>query len=239
MTPRACFLACALVATACGDDGNPSSDAPLRDGNPDAPSYPDAPALGAQIDRMGRPAISTALNAAFFEQSSNKPAMKDAYNQASDPSTWATTPLRGSLTIAQEFARNLAVYDVLDKGLVMNGGCGNQALFNGGGGGAPMASSYAALAGVLADDQLYIDTSKTTCNNYLSLEVEVATGGVFAHTQCGGRTPTHDVIDVSYSVLAAGTAGFEIPSFNPRIGDGVAAHTNVSDTEFPFLGAPN
>lgn len=233
------FTLCLILGAACGDDNNPATDANPRDGNPDAPSYPDPPALGAQIERMGRPAINTALNATFFEMAANKPGMKDAYNQASDPAAWGTTELRAGVAAVPEFARNLAVYDVLDKGAVMNGGCGNQALYNGGGGGAPTAMSYFTLASVLADDQLYVDTSKTTCNNYLSLEVEVATGGVFAHTQCGGRTPSHDVIDVSYSVLAAGTAGFEIPSFNPKVGDGVAKHADVSDTEFPFLGPPH
>lgn len=230
---------CLVLAAACGDDGNPASDANPRDGNPDAPSYPEPPALGAQIERMGRPAINTALNATFFETAANKGPMKDTYNQIFDAAMWSTTELRSGVTVAAEFARNLAIYDVLDKGAVMNGGCGNQALYNGGGGGDPTATSYQTLAGVLADDQLYVDTSKTTCNNYLSLEVEVATGGVFAHTQCGGRTPSHDVIDVTYSVLAAGTAGFEIPSFNPKVGDGVPKHGDVSDTEFPFLGPPH
>lgn len=238
----AVVIATGSAGCSCGDQKG-DNDANPRDGNPDAPDYPDAPALGPQIDRMGRPAISTALVATFFETAANKPAMKDAYNQAADPASWRTTPLRGTGTgeidIGEEFARNLAIYDVLDKGFVMNGGCGNQALYNNSMGGGPMVTSYNALASALADDQLYVDTSRTTCNNYLSVEIEFVSRGVFELTQCGGRTPTHDVIDVTYSILAAGTAGFEIPSFNPRLGDGVNEHADVSDTVFPFLGPPH
>lgn len=225
----------ALACVACGDDGNNNVDAPTgHDGNPDAPSYPDAPALGAQIDRMGRPAINTALNSSFIETNAIRTAMRDKYNTASDPVMWATTDLRGGRTVVQELEQNLAVFDVLDQNAnVQNSGCGNQALYT-----TPTsAGSYATLATVLADDQLYLDTSKTTCNNYLSLEVEVAAG--FAHSQCGGRTPSHDVIDYTYSMLAAGVSGFELPSFMPKLGDMAEKHADVSDTEFPFLGDPH
>ncbi|MBL0215898.1 MAG: hypothetical protein IPQ07_18715 [Myxococcales bacterium] len=95
------------------------------------------------------------------------------------------------------------------------------------------------LATVLSDDQLYVDTTKLTCNFYLSLEVEVATGGGVAHTQCGGRTLAHDVIDTSYSLLAAGLGGFDAAnSFAPRIHDNAPVHTDITDT-FPYLGAPH
>ena len=101
-------------------------------------------------------------------------------------------------------------------------------------------AAYGGLATVLADDELYVDTTKGSCNFYLSLEVEVATGGSVPHTQCGGRTLTIDVIDVSYSLLAAGLNGFDAANgFDPRIKDGAVVHTDVSNDNFPFLGTPH
>jgi hypothetical protein len=91
---------------------------------------------------------------------------------------------------------------------------------------------------VLADDELYVDTTKLSCGFYLSLEVEVATSGGIVHSQCGGRTLTHDVIDTSYSLLAAGLQGFD-NTLAPRMGDGVGPHTDVNNDVFPFLGAPH
>ena len=48
---------------------------------------------------------------------------------------------------------------------------------------------------------------------------------------CGGRTPNHDVIDRSYSVLINGSLG----DFNDAIAADSATH---SVTTFPFLAAP-
>ena len=223
----------------CGDDAPKTPDAPNPQPDmtitPDMPNFPAAPALGAQIDRMGRPAINTALNHTFSE-ASTKGAAKDAYNAASDPAMWSATPIPGAPplggganTVRTEFARNLAIIDALDTT------CGNQTLYEQ----APASpTSYLGMAGVLSDDQLYLDTSKGGCNFYLSLEVEVALG--VAHTQCGGRTLTHDIADVSYSLLAAGLEGFDVPNgFIPQIRDGAVAHTDVSNDMFPFLGAPH
>ena len=54
-----------------------------------------------------------------------------------------------------------------------------------------------------------------------------------------GRTLTMDVVDISYSLLAAGVSGFDATmSFKPKIGDGVDPHTDVNNDNFPFLGAP-
>ncbi|HWU90072.1 MAG TPA: hypothetical protein VN253_22570 [Kofleriaceae bacterium] len=232
--------------SSCGDNKS-APDAPPRDLSVDT-GFPRPPQLGPQLDRMGRPAINTALNALVLDNDTVAAMKKDAYDQASDPATWASTPLPGGRAIAEELAVNLAFIDVLDQGNpaipgtgVNAPGCKNQVLYNNipGGGGTPAAGSYKTLAAILADDMLYVDTSKTSCQAYLSLEIEAASGGVVPHTQCGGRTPTHDVIDTSYSVLISGLAGFTNPAFAPRITDGVAAHTDVSDTVFPYFGTPH
>lgn len=232
-------LAASLVASlaACGDNTK-VPDAGIHDGPTVDAGFPAAPTLGMQIDRMGRPAVNTALNSLLTTDAVLKKAKKDAYNQAATPAMWKTTVLNAAVpadTVLAEFAGQIGLFDVLDQGVVgiTGAGCGNAVQYMG----PPSATSYLGLASLLADDELYVDTAKLTCNFYLSLEVEVAAS--VPHSQCGGRTPLHDVIDTSYSLLAAGVGGFEVGSFAPKIGDGVAAHTDVSNDTFPFLGTPH
>ena len=94
----ALLLALALGATGCGGDGGP------------APLGADAqPLLGAQIDRAGRPAISTALVATFAATLPERNEARDRYNQAL-PATWAS--------FAPEVTTSLGILDAL------NGVCG-------------------------------------------------------------------------------------------------------------------
>jgi len=226
-----------LAGTSCGGGGGSDPAA--------APNFPAAPTLGAQIDRLGRPAINAMLNATLRDtDAATIVAKKDAYNQASEPATWATTMLTTTpaRTVRDEIAINLGILDVLDQGAFPNtmgagAGCGTSLFYNGGAGTTPTATSYDALAGMLADDMLHVDTTKTACNVYLAVELGVITGA--GNTTCGGRMPTTDVIDFSYSALAAGLAGFDIPAgFAPLVVDGVGPHADVSDAVFPFLGTP-
>jgi hypothetical protein len=238
----ALLLTASLVA--CGDDDKPAVDAPKPIDAPadimiDALVFPAAPTLGTQIDRMGRPAVNTALNATI-DADPGKTAKKDAYNRASMPSMWSATVLTttpASRTILQEFMFYIGVFDALDQASGLGGtaagpggGCGNGALFN-----MPAGAGYGTLATVLSNDELYVDTGKNTCLVYLSVEVDVIAG---SHTQCGGRTLTHDVVDSSYSLLAAGVNGFN-SSFSGLVTDGVVAHTDVDNAMFPFLGPPH
>jgi len=225
----------ALLLAACGDNEKPGGGGDDGGGG----GFPNAPTLGAQIDRMGRPAVNTALNAVLEPDAAKKKAQKDAYNQASNPATWATTEVATGQTVLKEFSKSIAIFDMADKGQAQvpdPDGCGNGALYM-----APAsATSYDMLSTVLADDQLYVDTDKGDCNFYLSLEVEAATGGAITHTQCGGRTLTQDVVDFSYSLLIAGLNGFDATNnFAPRITDGATPHADVDNNAFPFLGAPH
>jgi hypothetical protein len=250
-------IACLVLAvSACGDDTkskNPdakqNADAPKDGWGPDVMHVAGTPpTLGPQIDRMGRPAVNTALNALLNPVAADVTTQKDNYNHAADSTMWATTILNGSQTVVAEFKANLAVFDVLDQGLatVPGAGCGNQLLYNGtaAGGGAAAATSYDTLAGILADDRLYVDTSKGTCTRYLSLEVDAATAGATAHTDCGGRALSYDVMDFTYSVLTGGVNAFTTDmAKTPIVNDGggvtrVVAHGDISDTTFPFLGPP-
>jgi hypothetical protein len=198
------------LAVACGDDDNATPDAhPSADASPpDAGGPPAKPALGTQIDRFGRPAINTAANKTF-EVDANRGPAEDAYNHAGDPTTWATM-------FGASIKATVAILDGLDTN------CGNQLLAD-----ANPAARYSVLAGVLASDMLQVDASKTSCAAYLAVEANAT--GVLANNECGGRKLQLDVIETSYSVLAAGELG--------GIDDGVGFSAHVLAT-FPYLGAP-
>jgi hypothetical protein len=72
------------------------------------------------------------------------------------------------------------------------------------------------------------------------LAVELSAFGVVQNVVGGGRSPTMDVIDTSYTALAIGITGFDSSSqFKPAFGDGVDPHDGVTNTTFPFLADPN
>ncbi len=171
-----------------------------------------------QIDRMGRPGVNTALTNPFYRESIASEELQhetiiDAYNAPANPMRWQGL-------FAPEIAANLAILDALD------GVCGNQLLT----GPSPAAGRYDALAGVLADDRLYVNTSSGACGQYLAVEANAL--GI-TNNDCGGRTPLEDTIDTTYSLLAAGALA--------GVGDGVPidADGTASLDVFPFLADPN
>ena len=198
----AIMLCTTVVLTGCGSD----------DDNPPPPS------VGAvQIDRMGRAGVNTALTNPFYRESvasedSQHKLIVDDFNAASDPSQWVA---RFSSLIAS----NLAILDSLDRV------CGNQVLA----GPAPVPGRYKALADILADDQLYVNTASGTCNQYLAVEAN-AIGIV--NTDCGGRTPLENTIDITYAVVAVGAL--------TGVTNGITSDADgtASLTTFPFLDRP-
>ena len=209
-------FATALFATAllAGCSGGGSNDNLTFQTDPNPPGIN----LNAQIDRMGRAGVNTAATAPFFretieEEKQDHDDVSDAYNSASDPSEW--TSLFGN-----RIAGNIAILDSLDTV------CGNQLLA----GDAAVSGRYSALAGVLADDQLYVNTASGACQQYLAVEGNAV--GI-TNSDCGGRTPLEDSIDVTYSVLAIGAL--------TGVGDGIPvdADGTASLTTFPYLDTPN
>jgi hypothetical protein len=201
-TLNASLLLClSLAFTGCDDDEE----------TPPTTNPPAVPTLGAMIDRQGRPAINTALNNTFAADATAAGTAKDNYNKAARD-TWPT--------FSGEIAKNLAILDSLDAN------CGNQLLA----GASATAGRYNTLAGVLADDQLYVNTASTTCNQYLAVEANAV--NVVPNNDCGGRRLGYDVIQTSYSVLAAGAL--------TGVDDAVSADAdgNIHSADFPFLGAP-
>lgn len=240
-----------VAAINCGDNLKVSDGGTGSDGSGSGSSFPKAPALGLQIDRLGRPAINTVLTHGFDGSAATAGPAKDAYNQDGSPGGWQAA-------YTAEFMKNLAILDALDTGLMCvsggcnpmptQNGCGNQVEYNASisGGGTPGPTSYQMLAGLLADDEMFLDTTKGACEttvtpanhqNYLAVEFNALTG---LPNTCGGRAPTNDVIDTSYSALAVGMAGFNPATSNtPAFGDNVGPHADVSNDTFPFLGAPH
>ncbi len=224
-----------LALAGCGDAHHTPDGAMPDDSGTDVQGIPPPPALGAQIGRAGRPAISTML-IGTFALPADKQAQRDIYNRAADPATWRTTMLRTNVTISAELQANLAAFDGIDTSPTLSMACGNGLDYAN-----PVSpTSYQGGADVFADDQLYIDTAKATCKVFLALEIEQGGFGRFSHTECGGRTLTHDAFDVIYSVLAAGVVDGldQAGGFSPRIHGSLTAHTDVM-VMFPFLGLPH
>jgi len=204
-------LAAAFLLAGCGESDNSSSTG--------SSSPPPPPAVSAnQIDRMGRAGVNTALTNPFFDpsvatQEQMHESVQDEYNGADNTAQWAGM-------FSTEIAGNLAILDGLDRV------CGNQLLA----GNTAAVGRYNALAGILADDELYVNTASGACGQYLAVEANAV--GI-TNSDCGGRTPLEDTIDTTYSLLAAGALS--------GVTDGVAADGDghASLTAFPFLDQPN
>ena len=97
-----------------------------------------------QVDRMGRPGVNSALIDLL-----SSTGLKDTYNLASDPTTWAAM-------FQSHMEGNIAGLDTLD------GVVGNNLL------------PSATLAAVLVDDRLVIDVSQPACDAYMAVELGVA-----------------------------------------------------------------
>lgn len=175
------------------------------------------PKLGRQVDRAGRTLTGNALLGLFADRDSSN-SMKDNYNGELDAGAWWAD-------FADEIQIALGFYDGLDHV------CGNQWLAGTAG---EVSKRYERLAELLLDDRLWIDSRFGTCERYMAVELnafasEGAPNG--ANSDCGGRTPVEDAVDVFRSLLATGTLG--------GVPDGVGRDDHmVSLTEFPFLAAP-
>jgi len=218
---------CAAISIGTGCSSSPSTTGTAGTGGASATtttttgtgtggtSHPAPPTLGKQMDRIGRPAVNTALNHGFDGTSAAGPA-KDTYNEDSTPSGWKAA-------YAPQFEANLAIIDALD------GVCGNQLGYASGGVDGGTATSYSLLANTLTDDELYLNTAGATCTQYLAVEANAL--NVLTNTDCGGRMLSYKVMDTTYSVLAIGALS--------GVTNGIAANNVPFLTTFPYEAAPN
>jgi hypothetical protein len=235
-------------------DTAPADTAPAPDVTPDVtadtgpppctPGATCAPVLGLQIDRMGRAGVNTALTDPFWDDGTETEAQhkirQDLYNQASNPATWGDVELTPGKKVSDAIKGSLAAYDSLDgtsDGLAAGDGCGNQLAFGATYKGTTFPD-YTLLTKVLTDDRLYVNSSSGSCTTYLAVEAnELGT----TNGDCGGRTPTYNSIDITYSALVTGTAICPTSATCP-VSNGVRVDADkgagYSETTFPFLGAP-
>jgi hypothetical protein len=166
-----------------------------------------------QIDRIGRPLTGNALLGTITSDAESD-RLKEAYN--------AATPATAG-KFASEIAQGLALYDSFA------GPCGDQWLADAK---APPAERYQALAKLLADDRLWVNSAATTCTQLFGVELAVLSGRKDLAGDCGGRGPNYDAVNVYRSLLANGT--------NTSVDDGVHRDDHLhSASVFPFLAAPD
>lgn len=166
-----------------------------------------------QIDRAGRPLTGNALLGTIAaEEASN--ALKEQYNAAT-PAT--------STRFIPEIEKALGLYDAFD------GTCGNSLLS---GRGAASPGRYRALATLLADDRLWVNSASAVCTQLFAVERAHLAGARALASDCGGRTPLYDAVDTYRSLLVNGAA--------VGVDDGVARDEREhSSSVFPFLAAPD
>ena len=173
-----------------------------------------------RIDRAGRPLIGNALLATLAPPDvSDK--LKEQYNEAT-PAT--------SAQFIPEIQKSLGLYDGYD------GNWGNQVLADRD---ADLADPdtepslrYRALATLLADDRLWVNSAATVCTQFFAVELASLLGRSALSDDCGGRTPNYDAANAFRSLLVNGTT--------VGIDDGL--HHDERDhsaSVFPFLAPPS
>lgn len=165
---------------------------------------------GRQVDRAARPLTGNALLGTIAPDDESD-LLKELYN--------AETPEKGAVFVP-EIEKGLAFYDGLD------GHCGNQWLAT-----AAPKRRYVALATLLADDRLWVNSASGTCRQFMAVELANVAGQARFAKDCGGRTPTQDSANIYRSLLVSGTLD--------GIDDGLHRDALThSDSAFPFLAAP-
>lgn len=166
---------------------------------------------GRQIDRAGRPLTGNALLGTLATAEVSN-ALKEDYN--------AATPATAAKFIP-EIETGLALYDGFD------GACGDQLMAR------PDAGPglrYRALATLLADDRLWVNSASSHCTKLFAVEMATMPGHQSLAADCGGRTPLYSAVNVYRSLLVNGRPD--------SVDDGVSADDQVhSATEFPFLAS--
>ena len=162
-----------------------------------------------QIDRAGRTLTGNALLGTLGTAEASN-ALKEDYN--------AATPATATKFIP-EIEVGLALYDGFD------GACGDQLMARPA---ARPSLRYRALATLLADDRLWVNSASTTCTQLFAVEMAALPGHEALAADCGGRTPLYSAVNVYRSLLVSG----RLDSVDDGVSEDDQAH---SATVFPFL----
>jgi len=166
-----------------------------------------------QLDRAGRPLTGNALLGTLAPDDVSD-SLKEQYNAAT-PATAAR--------FVPEIEKALGLYDGFD------GKCGNQLLADRE---AAPSMRYRALATLLADDRLWVNSASTVCTQLFAVELATLAGQSALKDDCGGRTPNYNSVNVYRSLLVDGTTD--------SVDDGVEHDEREhSATVFPFLAPPD
>jgi hypothetical protein len=166
-----------------------------------------------QLDRAARPLTGNALLGTLAPDEVSD-QLKEDYN--------AATPATSGRFVA-EIQKDLGLYDAFD------GQCGNQLLAEPN---AAPSKRYLALATLLADDRLWVNSASTVCTQLMAVELASVAGWKSLKSDCGGRTPNYNAVNVYRSLLVDGTT--------VSADDGVEHDDHEhSATVFPFLAAPD
>jgi hypothetical protein len=164
------------------------------------------------LNRVGRALTKNALLGLFAADEVGDQLKED----------WNAATAATSTRFIPEIQKGLAFYDAFD------GQCGNQLLAE------PKAvpsKRYLALATLLADDRLWVNSSSTVCTQLMAVELTTLAGHKSLANDCGGRSPNYKAVNIWRSLLVDGT--------KVSVDDGVDRDDHEhSATMFPFLAAP-
>ncbi len=217
-------LSCSALAVGCGSDdtntstpdsGKPDVVIPGADGGgTDAPiteTGAEASLPLGQIDRMGRPAINTALN---------DKALKDPWNQAD---TYSFSPIgSGGAVFDTSFDQHLKLFNSLSPP-------GNPAYKWTDGG----AAEHPLVQPLKFDVIIVNPEAPFDAKGFLNIEDQVlnAGGAGSSETSSGGRWLNEDIVDKVFSYLV-------VRQF-AGVCDGVPKATKDSALVWPYMAAPN
>lgn len=169
-----------LASVACVDDDDAPADAGLMLTLDGGVTFPPRPELGLQLDRVGRPFV-TSLLLEGLTADPQRASLSAAWNEEDDPLLWDR--------FAPELEVTLNLLDGLD------GTCGELT--------TPLRfGRFDRQVELLADDRLFVDTRVGTCEQPLAVESE--TLGLTPVFDCGGRTPAVDAVDAMLSLFTSG-----------------------------------
>jgi len=167
------------------------------------------------LDRMARPFVgNTLLGVAPFSTDEASGAERERFNAAGPG---ARTAFVGRIE------KSLAFEDSLD------GKCGNQLLASKT---SASLSRYRVLAGMFADDRLWVNSAARSCRQFLAVELAALAGRKDYAADCGGRSPTYEAPNMWRSLLVGGST--DVIEWDGLSGDDHVA----SAVTFPFLAAP-